>query len=799
MHGFILSQHWKDVNGELQLSFWLKGDTGPQCITFTQQESVCFAPQALQDELPTIDGIRVQALPLKHFDGTDICAIYSKSYQLQLELRQYCKQHDIPLWEADIRPTHRFLMERHIKGSLQWATSAEDAPIINPKVKPSDYHPNLKVLSVDIETSMPTKTEKEKLYSIGFVSRWLDEHGQAQTEKHVYMLGHPQAEIPTWLRLFKNVRELLIAANQYIQALDPDVIIGWNVINFDFNVLQRVYHEFGVPFNWSRDGSSVNIRQGQNNLNFVDIPGRVIVDGIDALRNATYSFESFSLEFVAQTLLGHGKKLDGHNGKMEDRGQAITDLFEQDKVALAKYNAQDCELVLDIFEHTQILNYLIQRSFLTGHLLDRVGGSVAAFEYLYLPKLHRAGFIAPNLGEGFDAFKAPGGFVMDSAPGLYQDVLVLDFKSLYPSIIRTFKIDPMGLIEGLNAQDQADVIPGFHDALFHRERHFLPNIITELWAERDAAKRENNAATSQAIKIIMNSFYGILGSTGCRFFDARLASSITERGHEIIQQSASWIEQQGYNVIYGDTDSVFVSLHTGSKNVENPLTQDQAQTIGTQLQTGLNLYWQETLRRDFNIESQLEIEFENHYQTFMMPTIRGSEMGSKKRYAGLKADGELVFKGLEAVRSDWTALAKDVQTQLYQRIFHEKHYESYLKSVVDELLRGKRDHQLVYKKRIRKPLHTYVKNIPPQIQAAKLASEFYTQANLNNPYENGGWIEYIITQQGPVAIECLEQAEFKIDYQHYLDKQITPVVDSILYFLGKRFADLINPQQDIFS
>lgn len=799
MHGFILSQHWKDVNGELQLSFWLKSDAGAQCITFNQQESVCFTAQDQQTQLPAIDGIRTQALPLKHFDGTEICAIYCKSYQLQLELRQYCQQHHIPLWEADIRPTHRFLMERHIKGSLEWATARESEPLLNPKVKPSTYYPTLKVLSVDIETSMPTKSEKEKLFSIGFVSQWQNQNGKIESEKRVLMLGHPQDNLPDWLILFKNVRELLSAANVYLQALDPDVIIGWNVINFDFSVLHRVYHEHGVPFAWCRDGSNVNIRQGQNNLNFVDIPGRVIVDGIDALRNATYSFESFSLEFVSQTLLGQGKKLDGHNGKMEDRGQAISDLFEHDKLALAKYNAQDCQLVLDIFEHTQILHYLIQRSFLTGHLLDRVGGSVAAFEYLYLPKLHRAGYIAPNLGEGFDAFKAPGGFVMDSAPGLYQDVLVLDFKSLYPSIIRTFKIDPMGLIEGLNAADQEDVIPGFHDALFHRERHFLPNIITELWAERDAAKREHNAATSQAIKIIMNSFYGILGSTGCRFFDARLASSITKRGHEIIQKSASWIEQQGYNVIYGDTDSVFVSLHTGSKNVQSPLTEQQAQSIGTQLQQGLNLYWQQQLKEDFHIESQLEIEFENHYQTFLMPTIRGSEMGSKKRYAGLKANGELVFKGLEAVRSDWTALAKDVQTQLYQRIFHEQGYESYLKSVVHELLQGKRDQQLVYKKRIRKPLNTYVKNIPPQIQAAKLASEFYAHANLNNPYENGGWIEYVITQQGPIAIECLEQATFKINYQHYLDKQMAPVVDSILYFLGKRFADLVNPQQDIFS
>lgn len=803
MHGFILSQQWKDIQGELQLSFWLSTESGPQCLIFPSQESVSFCAQQQSAQLPKLKGLRIEPLPLKHFSGQAVSAIYCQSHQLQLSLRQYCEQHQITLWESDIRPAHRFLMERFIKGSLEFSGQpSENQTYINPKIRPSAYQPNLKVLSMDIETSMPTKEQKEKLFSIGFVSQWQDLSGNTHTEKRVYMLGHKQDVTPGWLVLFKNVRELLQAANAYVQRLDPDVIIGWNVINFDFTVLHRVYQEHGIPFNWCRDGSQVNIRQGQNNLNFVDIPGRVIVDGIDALRNATYTFESFSLEYVSQTLLGTGKKLDGHKGSMQDRGKAITDLFEQDKIALANYNANDCQLVLDIFEHTQILQYLIQRSFLTGHLLDRVGGSVAAFEYLYLPKLHRAGYVAPNIGEGFGEFKAPGGFVMDSKPGLYEDVLVLDFKSLYPSIIRTFKIDPMGLIEGLNAHkcgQKEQTIKGFHDAFFHRDKHFLPDIITQLWAERDEAKRQNNAATSQAIKIIMNSFYGVLGSTGCRFFDARLASSITERGHEIIQRSGQWIEAQGYQVIYGDTDSVFVSLHTGEIAKKASLSFEQAQHIGKTLQEGLNQYWQTQLKTEHQIDSQLEIEFESHYQKFLMPTIRGSELGSKKRYAGLTQHDQLVFKGLEAVRSDWTALAKEVQTQLYDRIFHNQPYHDYLKSIIHELTSGKRDQQLIYKKRIRKPLSTYIKNIPPQIQAAKLAGELYAKANQNSPYENGGWIEYIITQQGPVAIECLDQAPFSINYDHYIEKQISPVVDSILYFLGERFSDLINPQQDIFS
>lgn len=781
----------------MMLELWLSTDHGPRCLQFPQQAAVVFCAQSEQQFIPTLTGLRIEKSHLKHFSGEPVSALYCEKYQVLAQLRRYCDDNQITLWEAEIKPTDRFLMERFIKGSLEFESTAKTTGIaINPKIKPSAYLPNLKIMSVDIETSMPTRSKKEELYSIGFCGEWVDKNGERQREQRVLMLGEPSSTRPAWLQFFKSVPELLVAANIYVAQFDADVIIGWNVVNFDFSVLERIYREQRIPFQWGRSQNIVRLRQGQNNFTFADIPGRVIVDGIDALKNATYSFDSFSLQSVSEALLGTGKQLEGHEGDISDRGQAITDLFLENKLALAKYNLQDCQLVLDIFDHTKILDYLIQRAHLTGHNLDRVGGSVAAFEFLYLPKLHRAGYIAPNLMEGFSEIKAPGGFVMDSQPGFYDDVLVLDFKSLYPSIIRTFKIDPMGLIEGLaceHHQSEQDVIPGFHGASFHRDKHFLPGIIETLWAQRDQAKKDNNDAASQAIKIIMNSFYGVLGSYGCRFFDARLASSITERGHEIIQRSAQWINNKGYNVIYGDTDSVFVHLNGKASS-------DQAKDIGKTLQQELNLYWNQILKTEFNLDSCLEIEFESHFSRFLMPTIRGSETGSKKRYAGLlrTADNqsEMIFKGLEAVRSDWTLIAKEVQTELYRRIFFGEPYQAYLESIVNELRSGQRDHQLIYRKRIRKPLETYQKNIPPQIQAAKKAKQFYDRLEKDNPYEHGGWIEYGITLSGPEARECRLTP---LDYQHYIDKQIAPVADGILHFLGQSFDQLINPQRDIFS
>ena len=197
---------------------------------------------------------------------------------------------------------------------------------------------------------------------------------------------------------------------------------------------------------------------------------------------------------------------------------------------------------------------------------------------------------------------------MDSQPGLYQNVLVLDFKSLYPSIIRTFKIDPMGLIEGLMEESKnGNSIAGFLGARFHREKHFLPAIIEDLWLQRDQAKKEKDAVRSQAIKIIMNSFYGVLGSGGCRFYDQRLASSITMRGHEIMQTTGQWIRDQGHTVIYGDTDSIFVSL-------DDALTREQCRDIGKELATWINQRWQTKLRRELDLDCFLEIEFETHFK-----------------------------------------------------------------------------------------------------------------------------------------------------------------------------------------
>ncbi|EKY4197271.1 DNA polymerase II [Vibrio harveyi] len=782
--GFLLTRQARDIKGQTQIELWLSTENGPTQLLIQGERPVFFIEQAQIEQTKRFAtskqiAVDIRSLELKNFQLTPLAACYTQTTKDAFALQDELKQNDIVHFEGDVRLADRYLMERFIKGSMEFTGNQQSLNgfqrIQNAKCRTGEYQPKLHVVSLDLECS-----EKGILYSIGLDS---------PVDSRVIMIGEPaQAETP--IQWVKDEKALLDALIAWFKQFDPDVIVGWNVIDFDFRLLHKRAEWHNMKLILGRaDQPSFFRSSAQSQQGFISIPGRVVLDGIDTLKTATYHFRSWSLESVSQELLGEGKEI--HN--VHDRMDEINRMYRSDKPSLAKYNLQDCVLVNKIFDHTHLLDFAIERSRLTGVELDRVGGSVAAFTNLYLPQIHRAGYVAPNLHpENWIA--SPGGYVMDSIPNLYDSVLVLDFKSLYPSIIRSFLIDPMGLVEGLQleigkAEDEA--VPGFRGGQFHRSKHFLPEMIEKLWAARDVAKKNNEKAFSQAIKIIMNSFYGVLGSSGCRFFDTRLASSITMRGHEIMKQTKVLIEAKGYQVIYGDTDSTFVSLN-------GPYSQADADKIGIELVEYINQWWGDHLRDEYNLNSILELEYETHYRKFLMPTIRGAETGSKKRYAGLIGEGEkerIIFKGLESARTDWTPLAQRFQNTLYQMIFHGEDPSDYVREMVEKTNSGEFDDQLVYQKRLRRKLHEYQKNIPPQVRAARLADDINAKLGRPLQYQNRGRIEYLITVNGP---EPHEYRNSPIDYQHYIDKQLKPIADAILPFIGTDFEQLSAPQMGLF-
>jgi DNA polymerase-2 len=182
------------------------------------------------------------------------------------------------------------------------------------------------------------------------------------------------------------------------------------------------------------------------------------------------------------------------------------------------------------------------------------------------------------------------------------------------------------------------------------------------------------------------------------------------------------------------------------------------------------------------------MEYEKYYTKFVITPARGGETGAKKRYAGLSMKNnkeKLEFVGMEFVRSDWTKLAKEFQMELYEKVLKNKDIIEYVKSVVNDLKKGIFDDKLIYRKRLRKSVDQYVKNVPPQVKAARM---------LKTP---GSSVDYVITKSGPVPVELNPK---DIDYQHYIDKQLKPIADSLLILLGESFDSIVKAgQMNLFN
>jgi DNA polymerase-2 len=781
---FLLTRQWRDTPTGICLDFWLVSKKGPIHVSIPNQKAIFFIRTTDCDQVATalkrIGSMVIKPLALKSFRFESMSGVYFDSQQKLYQARELLKHQNIPCYESDIRPADRYLMERFITAPVSIEFDDYQNLIEPARLKPTSYTPTFEVMSFDIETDYATN----ELFSIAFASN--------DCQKVLMIGNHKNTSL---IEYVNDERMLLRRWIETVIDIDPDIFIGWNVVNFDLKVLQERSKKLGVPLRIGRGKTIAHWRKAQTETDhyFISIPGRVVLCGIDTLKSATYNFPSFSLEVVGQTLLGRGKLIHDSQSLHDPlfKAKEIQRQFHEDKPKLAAYNLEDCQLVRDIFDKADLINFTIERARLTGLEMDKVGGSVAAFDNLYLPRLHRKGFVAPNIGDYQGKLSAPGGYVMDSKPGMHQSVLVLDYKSLYPSIIRTFKVDPYARIVAKKMEPN-DVIDGFDGASFSKEDNILPDIIATLWQARDVAKQGNNPALSQAIKIIMNSFYGVLGTPGCRVHDSRLTSSITKRSHAIILQTVKIIEAEGYEVIYGDTDSVFVSLQKAYDN-------QQAKEIGDQLTKLVNQYWELILEQDYGLPSYLEMEFETHFKQFFMPTVRGSDQGSKKRYAGLIEDDQgnrvIHYKGLETVRTDWTELAKVFQQKLYQLVFDGEAYEAYILLTIRLLLKGKYDNQLKYRKRLRKPLENYIKNIPPHAQAAIKAELLFKKMNQPSRYRNKIWIEYVITISGAETLECQKS---KLDYEHYIERQLTPIADTILTAVNSSMEAVTGQQQNLF-
>ena len=694
------------------------------------------------------------------FSGDPVLRVDVAVPQDAVTLRVRLNGDGVETFEADVRFAVRYLIDRDIRGGCEIRGAFKQGERItriydDPQLRPADFVPTPTVLSFDIETDPKAR----HLLAIAVYGEGVDE---------VYVVDPDGRPMPERAISCTDERAALAAFVDRVQGTDPDILTGWNVIDFDLKVLDRIAKRLRVPLDLGREAGSVRIRsaQGYFGSGQASIPGRLVLDGMDLVRGAFMRFDEYSLNSVASVVLGEGKV---EMGAGEDRAADILARYDNDLDTFAAYARTDARLALQIVEVLDLVNLAIARSRLTGMTPDRVSASIASFDFRYLSALRKRRIVAPSVGSD-DARVSrhqAGGHVFEPTTGIHENVWVFDFKSLYPSVIRTFNIDPLGY--SATPDDEESVIRVAPDAAFRRDEAILPAMLDDLFPRREEAKRQGDAVASQAIKILMNSFYGVLGTPACRFHNVAIANAVTGMGRHFLQWSKVWFEKRGYDVLYGDTDSVFVC---------SGLDAGGARSTGPRLAEELNGAIAAYTRDKWQIDSRLEMEFEKLYLKLFLPSVRHGASGARKRYAGLIDGHEGVeFTGMEVVRRDWTELAKDVQRELYARLFAGDPVEHYLEQVAKALRRGELDDKLVYRKGLRKRPAAYTANTPPHVAAARKS---------NDP---GRVISYLITTAGPEPLDALHHAP---DREHYLDKQVRPVAEPVLGALGLDFDRVIG-------
>jgi len=463
--GFITHPIYEIEDGEAVVYLYGRLQSGESFRVRQPYRPYFFVRSDTTDTVPALSDVDIEATELTDFDDNPVSKVILDIPKTVPTLRDSLLESNISVFEADVPFTSRFLIDHDVRGAVTIEGDKAQAPnerfdvsFDEPSLAPAEWRPrmdDLVVLSVDIETS----PDHDALYSIAYTTN--------TGEQDVFMV---RDESVPGVQTYSSPRGVLKAFRDALLTIDPDVITGWNVIDFDFDCLQTYHERYDVPFDFGRVSkeSDLSIRSAYMRDSTMKAEGRMVLDGIHLLRNNFIDLDDYTLQTAAESFLDDSKLFDD-----DDNEAAIEAAFNEEPERLAEYNQHDADLVLDILAESNALDVSILRSCLTGMPLDRVSSTIASFDSLYLPRLRDAGYVAPitNYGRGK---KTTGGHVMDTQPGIYDNVVVCDFKSLYPSIMRTFNIDPLSHHKGSSTDDAIEAPNG---AQFSRDHGVLPAIL----------------------------------------------------------------------------------------------------------------------------------------------------------------------------------------------------------------------------------------------------------------------------------------------------------------------------------
>jgi DNA polymerase-2 len=309
------------------------------------------------------------------FDGSPVVRIEVGAPSDVPPLRDRLHAAGVDTFEADVRFASRYLIERGIKGGCEITGEATRGRRIawhfdNPALTPARVEIEPRVLSFDIETDPSGHT----LLAISLYARGLDE---------VLIVDPGDRAMPEHAVRCSDEKTALDLFCEHVRTFDPDVLTGWNTIDFDLTALQRIAARVRHPFELGRDSGAMRLRkpQGYFGSGQASVPGRLVLDGIDLLRGAFVRMEDYSLDAVAREVLGEGKAV---KGDARDRIDEIQRNYAHDLPAFALYARTDARLAFDIVAKLNLVPLAFARSALTGMTPDRVAASIASFDFLYL-------------------------------------------------------------------------------------------------------------------------------------------------------------------------------------------------------------------------------------------------------------------------------------------------------------------------------------------------------------------------------------------------------------------------------
>ncbi len=502
------------------------------------------------------------------------------------------------------------------------------------------------------------------------------------------------------------VEDILIPICDLVRDQDPDIITGYNIDNFDLpRILERtealVKKDRRVKlFGWGRVPPQENSRRvipsrGQNRT--WNISGRVPMDAWWQARQ-TLKPERESLRFVTALIWPDNdemKKLDIDASRMDHEWKTRPD-------EVVKYCLRDTHLPIDILNHLQSIQ---QKEALAA--VARTSFSTAATETtsqwidsLVIRLADRENVAVPMTRQGRRGEQIAGGYVHEVEPGLRSWIAVLDFKSMYPSIMITNNICPTTLVEGDDKMSDDSVSPTTgtrYRSQTHRNG-LVPRLLTDLMTLRDEYKKTSRVARADgdeqnaflndrlqfAVKILMNSFYGVFASSFYRFTHKDIGASITEWARHNIKSIISDLNADGYDVVYSDTDSIFVRTRgIGDAPINKP--EDDENKLRT---------WEQAKEETINFGRRLankyskegaELEFETAMSAFF-------SHGAKKRYVGrvVWPREEMLIRGYEVRRTDSFKLLTATMTMLFEKILQgkEEFAVDRTRKVIEDVRRG---------------------------------------------------------------------------------------------------------------